>query len=56
MGLPSELNPSVRPNRIQGAAFAGPEPDEADKLLARIRKKREDEREAQNQPPAPAPT
>ena len=56
MGLPSELNPSVRPNRIQGAAFAGPEPDEADKLLARIRKKREDEREAQNQKPAPAPT
>jgi len=56
MGLPSELNPSVRPNRIQGTAFAGPEPDEADKLLARVRKKREDALEAQNTKPAPAPT
>jgi hypothetical protein len=55
MGLPSELNPSVRPNRIQGTAFAGPEPDEADKLLARVRKNREDALEAQNQKPAPAP-
>ena len=56
MGLPSELNPSVRPNRIQGTAFAGPEPDEADKLLARVRKNREDALEAQNQKPSPAPT
>jgi len=56
MGLPSELNPSVRPNRIQGTAFAGPEPDEADKLLARVRQKRQEEQEAQNQKPAPAPT
>jgi len=56
MGLPSELNPSVRPNRIQGTAFAGPEPDEADKLLARVRKKREDALEAQNPKPAPTPT
>jgi len=56
MGLPSELNPSVRPNRIQGTAFAGPEPDEADKLLARVRQKRQEEQEAKNQKPAPAPT
>jgi hypothetical protein len=56
MGLPSELNPSVRPNRIEGTAFAGPEPDEADKLLARIRKKRQEEQEASQPKPAPAPT
>jgi hypothetical protein len=52
MGLPSELNPSVRPNRIQGTAFAGPEPSEA---LARLKRRKEEE-EASQPKPAPAPT
>jgi C-terminal domain on Strawberry notch homologue/ddrB-like ParB superfamily domain len=52
MALPSELNPSIRPNRIQGTAFAGPEPSEA---LARLKKRKEEE-EASQPKPAPAPT
>ena len=52
MGLPSELNPSARPNRIQGTAFAGPEPSEA---LARLKKRKEEE-EARQPKPDPAPT
>ena len=52
MGLPSELNPSARPNRIQGTAFAGPEPDE---VLSRLKKRKEEE-EARQPKPAPAPT
>ncbi|NBR23840.1 MAG: hypothetical protein EBU08_08750 [Micrococcales bacterium] len=52
MGLPSELNPSARPNRIQGTAFAGPEPDEA---LMRLRRRKEQE-EASRPKPTPATT
>lgn len=50
MGLPSELNPASRPNRIQGTAFAGPEPDEA---LARLKKRKEQEEASRPVPSSP---
>jgi len=52
MGLPSELSPASRPNRIQGTAFAGPDPEA---LLSDIRKKRQQEQEAQNSRSSPSP-